>query len=144
MADYFIQFSCMFDVGTADNAAAAMFIRDTLMADLEAGEEGDLGFDVDADPGGGPGALWIRSDGHGDPEHVITFVLRCADAFDLTGRWGFAWALTCSKPRLDSFGGGAQLIDLGTRRSLSWIDCSYWLGAVVGSDADPAGGVVLI
>lgn len=49
------------------------------------------------------------------------------------------WALTWSKPRLDGFGGGAQLLDLGARRSLAWLDCEHWLTAGTwGSDAAPA------
>ncbi len=65
----------------------------------------------------GSGALWLYSDECGEPEHAIQFVLRCAEALDLTGLWGFLWALTCSEPRLDGFGGGAQLIDPGKRAS---------------------------
>ena len=62
------------------------------------------------------------------PEHVIRFVLRCAEAFDIeTGVWGFTWSLSCSKPRPNAFGGGAQLIDLGKREAVDWIDCEHWL-----------------
>ena len=61
--------------------------------------------------------------------------LLCANAFNLKGRWGFCWALTCSRSRLDAFGGGAQLLDLGARKSLAWIDCSDWLGrGLAGAD----------
>ena len=131
MADYFTQFSCMFDVGTAENAARAEQIRRQQADALDEADGTDLGFDLEPDPDRGPGALWISSDGHGEPEHVIAFVLACAEAFDLTGRWGFTWALTCSKPRLDGFGGGAQLLDLGARKSLAWTDCEHWLGALL-------------
>ena len=68
-------------------------------------------------------------------------MLRCAEAFDLRGRWGFSWALTCSRPRLDGFGGGAQLLDLGARKSLAWIDCEHWILAGLEPDADPDVGV---
>jgi len=37
-------------------------------------------------------------------------------------------------PRLDSNGGGAQLLDLGRRESLGWIDCQHWLGMRLGTD----------
>ena len=77
-----------------------------------------------------------------EPEHVIAFVLGCAEAFDLRGRWGFRWALTCSRPRLDGFGGGAQLLDLGARRSLAWIDCEHWVLAGLDPEADPDGSIV--
>ena len=90
-----------------------------------------------------PGVLWISDgDGQGDPEHVIAFVLACAAAFDLSGRWGFSpWALTSSKPRLDGFGGGAQLIDLGARKSLAWLDCGHWLQGALDPDFDADTGV---
>ena len=137
MADYFTQFSCMFDVGTAENAARAEQIRRQQADALGEAEDTDLGFDVEPDPERGPGALWISSGGNGEPEHVIAFVLACAEAFDLVGRWGFVWALTCSKPRLNGFGGGAQLIDFGQRRSRAWLDCEHWLA----SNLDPAADV---
>ena len=139
MADYFCQFSCMFDVGTAENAVRAIEIQRQQAVALFDEEGSDPGFDVQHDPEIGPGAVWISSDEYGEPEHVIAFVLACAEAFDLRGRWGFRWALTCSRPRLDGFGGGAQVIDLGARKSVGWIDCEHWLlGALdLGSDAEP-------
>ncbi len=127
MADYFVQFSCILDVGTAENALEAIGIAGDLPSQLDLDDYCCLGFEVEADPDSGPGALWIHSGEYGEPEHVIAFVLRCAAAFDLNGLWGFRWALTCSRPRLDGFGGGAQLIDLGKRRSVDWVDCECWL-----------------
>lgn len=141
MADYFTQFSCMFDVGSADNAARAEAIRRRQADELNAAEGCDLGFEMEIDTVSGPGALWISSDGYGEPEHVIAFVLACAEAFGLTGRWGFTWALTCSKPRLDGFGGGAQVLDLGTRKSPAWTDCDHWLAAMIDPATDPDEGV---
>lgn len=140
MADYFTQFSCTFDVGSAEKAVAALALLDELRDD-PADDEPPYGFDATVD-GADPGVLWLRdSDGQGDPEHVIAFVLACAEAFDLTGRWGFAWALTCSKPRLDGFGGGAQLIDLSTRKSLAWLDCSHWLAGALDPAFDADSGI---
>lgn len=127
MADYFTRFSCIFDVGTAENSTAALAIRDQLAGKLDDDEGVSLGFDAQADGNEAPGALWLHSDEDGDPEHVIEFVKLCAEAFDMHGLWGFVWSLSCSKPRLDSFGGGAQVIDLTRRESLDWVDCSHWL-----------------
>ena len=129
MADYFTQFSCLFDVGSAANIERALEIRGELAAELHAQEGIDIGFDVEPNPESGEATLWISSDCYGEPDHVIRFALACAEAFDLQGRWGFTWSLTCSRPRLDSFGGGAQLIDLSSRRSIGWVDCADWLGA---------------
>jgi hypothetical protein len=127
MADYFTQFSCVLAVGSAANAAAALAIHAQMAIDLEADDDLAIGFAavVSTDD---PSSVWLTDDGgHGEPEHVIAFALRCAEAFNLQGRWGFCWALTCSRPRLDGFGGGAQLLDLGRRKSLAWTDCSQWL-----------------
>ena len=64
----------------------------------------------------------IRDDVTGDPQQVILFVQRCAEAFGLTGRWGFQWANACSRPRVNAFGGGAHVLDLETRETIAWTD----------------------
>ena len=138
MADYFTQFSCALDVGSADAATRALQVLDDLR---DNDDEPPNGFEVEADPRH-PGTLFITDDGgQGEPEHVICFVLACAKALDLSGRWGFAWALTCSRARLDGFGGGAHLIDLGARKTLAWTDCAHWLAERLDPENDPALGV---
>lgn len=136
MADYFVQFSCIFDVGSPENVARAIDIRGEFAAETYREEGGYLGFEMEADHEEGVGALWIHSDEYGEPEHVIVFVLRCAEAFNLSGLWGFRWALTCSRPRLDGFGGGAQLLDLGKRQSIAWVDCEDWLAGQLAGQQD--------
>ena len=85
-------------------------------------------------------SLWLHDDaGDGNPEHVIAFVLRCAEAFGLTGRWGFAWGLSCSRPRLDGFGGGAHVLDLGRRETVAWVDCEHWLAERLAADGAATG-----
>ena len=44
MADYYTQFSCILDVGTAENAARADMIRGELAAELDRHEGESLGF----------------------------------------------------------------------------------------------------
>ena len=127
MADFFTQFSCPFDVGSAENARRAEDIRGELAAELHREEGGYLGFEMQVDHEHGPGALWLYSDEYGEPEHVITFVLRCAEALGLQGVWGFTWSHSCSKPRIDAFGGGAHVIDLGKRETIADLDCSSWV-----------------
>ena len=127
MADYSTQFSCLLHVGTAENAAAAEMIRGEFAAELDRHEGVSLGFDMEVDHESGPGALWIHSDDYDDPEHVIRFVLLCADAFAMTGTWGFSWSYTCSRPRLDAFGGGAHVLDLRTGETIADIDCASFI-----------------
>ena len=125
MADYFTRFSCLLDVD-ANNVEAALALYAQMAQDLEADDGLAIGF-VAQPSLGTSSTLWLYDEDHGEPEHVIAFALACAAAFDLKGRWGFCWALTCSRPRLDAYGGGAQALDLGARKSLAWTDCSQWL-----------------
>lgn len=130
MADHFTQFSCLFDVMTPEQAKRALHIYDAFQAELESDGQ-SVGFVVsilfDDEKGS---ILWIRDNGSGDPEQVVRFVERCAEEFSLTGRWGFAFANTCSTQRLDSFGGGALSLDLAQPKSIDSMTTDTWLAAI--------------
>lgn len=83
-------------------------------------------------------SLWLwDGGGAGDVENVIAFALSCAATFNLQGLWGFHFSLSCSRARLDGFGGGAHLIDLGQRRTVSWVDTAHWLGEEIARLSEP-------
>ncbi|MHB0727821.1 hypothetical protein ACX4MZ_10630 [Roseomonas mucosa] len=126
MADYFTLFSCHLPLGKAENIEPALAIYRE-MQDQKDQQRETLGFDADHHPDLSPDGVFLGTDGSGAPAHVIEFVLRCAEAFDLQGLWGFRWALTCSRDRLDGFGGGAHLLDLGRRATVGWLDTEHWL-----------------
>ena len=94
MADYFTHFSCLLDVGTPDKAARALALfQEQRAADQDADDSAVAGFTLvhqDAPEGS---SLWIHGDEHNDVEAVIRFVLRLAEDLDLTGLWGFQYAL---------------------------------------------------
>ena len=138
MADYFTHFSCLIDVGTPDKAARALALYQQLRAeDQDADEPQVAGFDLSRQDAPEGSTLWIHDDDHGDVEAVIRFVLRLAEGLDLTGLWGFTYALTCSRPRFDAFGGGAHVIDLSARKSIGWTSTQEWLAAGLnGEDVD--------
>jgi hypothetical protein len=127
MAGYFTQFSCLFDVGTPENARRALELFDTFSERLDAEEAASPGFAVSVHPDDGGTALWIHDDGCGDTNHVAAYVAECALALGLKGKWGFEWAHTCGKPRLDGFGGGALIVDLETRDTSAWVGTGEWL-----------------
>jgi hypothetical protein len=138
MSTYFTLFSCCLDLGSTAALQAAFNLYIDYCDELESEDDGTAGFVVDVYEEGGS-KLWLRDDGgHGDPEHVIAFVLRCAEIFDLRGHWGFTWSMTCSRPIVDGFGGGAQLLDLSARKSLAWVDCENWLALEL-ADTSAAG-----
>ena len=57
----------------------------------------------------------------------------------ITGLWGFEWAHTCSRPRLDAFGGGALCHRSRRRQDASaTISTNEWLTRTL-ADPDTAG-----
>jgi hypothetical protein len=138
MADYFTHFSCLLDVGCPDKAARELALFEELRAtDQDADDQEVAGFDLVRQDAPEDSTLWLHDDEHGDVEAVIGFVLRLAGELDLTGLWGFQYGLTCSRPRLDAFGGGAHVIDLGARKSIGWTSSQEWLAAALnGEDVD--------
>ena len=131
MADYFTHFSCLLDVGSPENAARALELF-TALSDENATEDPPVdGFQLSIQPEQGGTWLWIHDDGNGDPEHVVKFVRRCAKEFGLTGLWGMQYANTCSRPRVDGFGGGAHVIDLATGETVDWISTDGWLSTLL-------------
>ncbi len=138
MADYFTHFSCLLDVGSPDQAARALaMFQELRAADQHVDDPEVAGFDLGRQDAPEGSTLWIHDDEHGDVEAVIRFVLRLAEELHLTSLWGFQYALTCSRPRLDAFGGGAHVIDLGARKSVGSTSTQEWLAAALnGEDAD--------
>ncbi len=131
MANFYTHFSCLLDTGTPENAARALDLYNALSEDAAAEDSPSEAFLLSIEPDHGGTQLWIRDDVTGDPEQVIQFVKRCATEFGLTGLWGFQYATTCSRPRVNSFGGGGHVLDLATGKTLDWIDTDDWLPIVL-------------
>ena len=89
-------------------------------------------------PAGTGPQRWIFDDDYGEPADVIAFVEQLGPALRLTGLWGFEWSHSCSRPRLDAFGGGACLIDLATGKTVASISTNEWLTRTL-ADPDTAG-----
>ena len=138
MADYFTHFSCLLDMGTAASAIRAhRLYTETRFEDADRDEPLCSGFELTLQEGDDAHILWIHDVVSGDVEQVIGFVLRLAETFDLKGLWGFDYANTCSRPRVDAFGGGAHVIDLGAGKSIGWTSTQEWLStALRGAEVD--------
>ena len=132
MADYFTHFSCLLDVGAAEKAARAINFFVALQDEDDQSDEPQFhGFDLSRQDGPDSSILWTRDDDSGNVENVIAVVLRLAEELDLTGLWGFEHSNTCSRPRLDAFGGGAHVTDLGARKCVGWVNTQTWLAAAL-------------
>ena len=138
MADYFTHFSCLLDVGCPGKALRAIdFFVELRDEDDQSDEPQFRGFDLSLQDGPKSSVLWIRDDESGDVEAVTAFILRLPEELDLYGLWGFEHSNTCSRPRLDAYGGGAHVIDMAARKLIGWVNTQTWLAkALNGEDPD--------
>ena len=93
---------------------AAQRIIDEVAASFD--EDEGVGYLADIDDNG----VWIRHDESINPEHVATLVEALVNGLELPGVHIVAWAYTCSRLRLDEFGGGAFAVVKG--RNTVWVD----------------------
>lgn len=90
-----------------------------------------LTFAVEANPGK-PASLWVYTEESGSPEDAAAAVQAFLAKFRPAEILGFEWANTCSKPRLDSFGGGAALV---TADEVVWFNPSRMLAEAIAARA---------
>jgi hypothetical protein len=128
MADYDTQFSVALPLAdTAQVLAAKAILEEWDNGTLDETENEWRSFRFQIEEEDGQTIAWIHDgDGSGSPNDVILFVQLLAERAPTDGRWGFSWAFTCSKPRLDSFAGGAAVIDRTTGECWT-IDATEWM-----------------
>jgi len=137
MADNFLQFSAEIPKLNDEERAWAKAHLD-LFGD-EAPQEGDknyeefteligvyeldcdddtLGFDWQVD-----NDLWIYGELSGNPDHVAAFVQMFLKKFRPEDAFAMSWSTTCSKMRIDEFGGGAIFV---TADKVEWMNAWTW------------------
>jgi hypothetical protein len=70
------------------------------------------------------GSLWVYSDTSGTPEDAAALVQEFLSRFRPDDVLAFEWANTCSRPRLDAYGGGAVVVTAEEQR---WMSSAQWL-----------------
>ena len=68
--------------------------------------------------------VWFHGDEYIDVDLASDIIQRFLKECRPDGSIGFTWAETCSKPRLNEFGGGACFI---TADKIEWISAHDWL-----------------
>lgn len=124
MANNYAQFSCLLPLtpeqtNYAKNLLTQMEDDDTERNHRRTTQRRYVYFQHNAESDG----YWFHSDESGDPEQLALFIHHLIEKFDLPP-FGFDWAFTCSKPRIDEFGGGAVWI---TKEGFEWLSTSNWL-----------------
>lgn len=102
MADYYTLFSFVIPNLTDEEKAYI----ESLTPDDIPNESGGCDFQID-----GRGDLWMHDGGgYGSADDVAEFVQQFLSRFRPKSAVGFRWAGSCSKPRLDAYGGGVLLV----------------------------------
>ena len=76
----------------------------------------------DADDGPWAEHLWLHAEEYGEVDRVADLVQKFLKQFRPQECWSLGYAVSCSKPRVGEFGGGAVFV---TARGVSWdsTDC---------------------
>ncbi|MEB3214425.1 MAG: hypothetical protein VKL39_23965 [Leptolyngbyaceae bacterium] len=114
MANNYCESSSFIDIPD-DKIDKAREILQKVREELEASEDGYAGFDAKIERGG----AWIVHNESINPDHVESLVRALVEELDLPPVV-VSWSYTCSKPRIDEFGGGAFVVKKGF--NTVWID----------------------
>lgn len=87
----------------------------------------------------GDDGIWINADENIDVDLMIVIIQAYLKKFHPKKFMGFEWANTCSKPRLDGFGGGAVYISAD---EVEFTNTSHWLDEQF-ADEKKCGGELL-
>lgn len=71
----------------------------------------------------GVAALWVYAEEAGQPEHVAAVLETFLKKFRPREAIAFSWAYTCSKLRVNEFGGGAAVV---TSAGTKMLDAQSW------------------
>lgn len=67
--------------------------------------------------------MWIYAEESGSPNQAAAFLQAYLQKFNPQGSLWFSWAYTCSKMRVNEFGGGAAVV---TAQAIKFIDAQHW------------------
>lgn len=119
MANNYTQWSAALYVEDTTKEALQEFI-DAEIAKLEDSEDGFYGGRIEVEDHGDLRFVWFCSEEGGVIEDTVAVATALMENFNTEHRFTISWAYTCSKPRLDEFGGGAVCLVKG--QEPIWID----------------------
>ena len=106
MANNYIQSSSQLEI-PKDKHAQAQAIIDKFIQQFD--DDDYCGIQVELEPEG----AWIYGEESFDPDQAAELVQTLLDELEIEEPFVFSWAYSCSKMRLDEFGGGACLVRKG-------------------------------
>ena len=127
MADYYAQFSTRLE---KLNAEEAEWLRDQLDRDFEEDERPTWLDEADDAPGfewdlfEDTLGLWTMNGSATDLHSATELVREFLERFRPNSYWSIQYATTCSRPKLDAFGGGVAFV---TAAEVEFHDGGNWL-----------------
>lgn len=94
----------------------AQKIIDRVSSELENGDEGYCGVVAEMTDDG----VWFHADENLNPEHMEIIARAVIEELKIDEPFYASWCYTCSKQRIDEFGGGAFAIKRG--HDTFWVD----------------------
>lgn len=121
MANNYTETSSWLDI-PADKVEAAKLIIERVSSIIEADENGYGSCDccADIEKHNERYGVWFHADETVNVEHAELIARALVEELDLPGPFYCSWAYTCSKPRIDEFGGGAFVLAKGV--PTMWCD----------------------
>jgi len=89
-------------------------------------EDAYSGFDVTCEKDG----VWINGEESFNPDMAEMLIRELVETLNLPGIHICSWSYTCSKPRIDEFGGGAFGVQKSTQTV--WIDAAQEAALILG------------
>jgi len=75
-----------------------------------------------------PTELWFHHDECANIDVCVELIQATLKKFDLSIAIGFEWANTCSKPRVDAYGGGAVVV---TKNDSKYVNTGSWVSQTI-------------
>jgi len=107
MPNNYRQGSCKLSLSPTQIKRAELIVE-RVKAELDS-NEGYCGVSVTVESDG----IWFYEEESFNAEHVTAIAQALLDELGIDEPFTFSWAYTCSKPRLDEFGGGACSVKRG-------------------------------
>jgi hypothetical protein len=92
-----------------DQHAQAQAIIEKFMKQFDEDDDEYCGIQVELEPDG----VWIYGEESFDVDQAACLAQMLVDELEIDEPFAFSWAYSCSKMRLDEFGGGACLVRKG-------------------------------
>jgi len=108
MANNYLQSSSMLAI-SEDQHAQAQAIIEKFMKQFDEDDDEYCGIQVELEPDG----VWIYGEESFDVDQAACLAQMLVDELEIDEPFAFSWAYSCSKMRLDEFGGGACLVRKG-------------------------------